>query len=151
MLIGSSKNIMSYQSHPRSVLTEDPGQRPPQLLRAAGPTPPDFSPAPNWPSPHMYHPTAQLVRRAEIQCHLSDCCSPGLEFGSHLFFLNKEAGFGFFFKIYFLGYIRSFFFCFYYLCLRWVFTAVRGLSLLRQAEDALCCGSQVSHCSGFFC
>ena len=25
---------------------------------------------------------------------LSDCCSPGLEFGSHLFFFNKKAGFG---------------------------------------------------------
>lgn len=52
---------------------------------------PDSSvlPAPTHPTsvqPPTGQPTHQLVLRAENQCHLSDCCSPGLEFGSHLFF-----------------------------------------------------------------
>ena len=46
--------------------------------------------------------------------------------------------------------IKASFFLFFWL--RWVFVAVRGLSLvLRQAGATLCCGAQASRCGGFSC
>ena len=47
-----------------------------------------------------------------------------------------------------------FFFKFIYLfiyCLRWVFVAACGPSLVAVSRGTLCCGALASHCSGFSC
>ena len=40
---------------------------------------------------------------------------------------------------------------FIYFGLRWVFVAVRGLSLVATRGAALCCSAWASHCGGFSC
>ena len=36
-----------------------------------------------------------------------------------------------------------------FFCLRWVFVAARGLSLVAVSGATLHCGAQASHCAGF--
>ena len=46
---------------------------------------------------------------------------------------------------------KLFIYLFIYLCLCWVFTAARGLSLVAARGATLRCGAQASHCGGFSC
>ena len=52
---------------------------------------------------------------------------------------------------YFMQYFINLFIYLFYLCLRWVFVAVRGLSLVAVSRGYSCCGAQASHCGGFSC